>query len=643
MKILIAINSLVQGGAQKFTVELAKELTNSGHKVTLLTFYPVDTDFFEVPKDVEIIRFIHPFHDKGRKINYRLKRFGNIQLKLKRIMWRIQDLRDLRKILKESEQDVTIAIERYVGVLLGLIHHQSTPLIISERVHPDYHRIPAPFDWLTKFVYKRSNVYIHAQSFNIALDIKSKHTKLIAVIPNIVRAPIIKNHNKLLVDKKTAVCLGRFDFQKGYDLLIKAWAKIPSDTRNAWNLHIYGDNDQSPYKNLISEYNLEKSIKLHKATKNVQETLLNSDLFIMTSRYEGFPNSLAEAMALGVPSLVTDSPSAVRELTSNGKLAKLVGIGIDEISESLQELMLDEEARRNYGNLGKKIIEFYQPEVIANMWIEFIQFASESVVVRKNVYCPNCGNKSDAIDMKTRTQIMLELKKVWGIDFKDSNKMLQEVVIRYKCNSCGLSHFNSSPGAKDFYEACHASSNYERKDDWDYKKIVQKIDSNELTTIANILDIGSGFSKFINQIEDLRVKIDVVEIESHVLESMRNFVRKGFKSIEEVVGIYDLIMVSHFIEHISDLDDFLLKIRKLIRNGGYLAITVPDAEFNEELDSVLDWPPHHTYRFSKETLRKILEKNGFKFVETLIKITDVPKSNFDFCSIFRFDADQEYI
>jgi GalNAc-alpha-(1->4)-GalNAc-alpha-(1->3)-diNAcBac-PP-undecaprenol alpha-1,4-N-acetyl-D-galactosaminyltransferase len=370
----------VQGGAQRFTIELITELQNQGLKIRLITFYPPDTDFFDLPPGVEVIRLIYPFHDNGRVPSTLLNFLGPYRLRVSRIYWRMLDLHKLRALLKDEESSLTLSIERYVGVLVGLVHPNSRPMVVSERVHPDYHEIPFPFNLLVHFVYRKKNIHIHAQSASIAEAIKKRHNKDSFVIPNAVLSPKTGSSRVSKVEKKTkrVISVGRYANQKGFDLLIKAWSKLPSELRSYWKLEIYGDGERKPYEELVKFLDIEESVRLNPASHNVADEIEKSSIFVLASRYEGFPNALAEAMALGVACIATDCPSAVRDLTLKGKLAQLCSIDENAISEALLQLMTNEDRQRELGIKAKTVIQCFSVNNVTAKWISQFKFLADS-------------------------------------------------------------------------------------------------------------------------------------------------------------------------------------------------------------------------------------------------------------------------
>lgn len=637
MKFLIAINSLVQGGAQKFTVQLASELIHSGHEVTLLVFYPEETDFFKAPSGAKITRFIHPFHDNGRKPRLFFPVLRNLQFRLNRILWRLADLVSLRRLLSTQDYDLIIGVEKYTGVLLGTVVKKKSKLLISERVHPNYHSIQFPFNLLAKYVYRKKNVFVHAQGHDIARAIRTEHKCIVAVIPNFVISENIEKYNPLN-QNKTVLALGRFDNQKGFDLLIKSWKLLPEKYLNEWKLKIYGDNDPSPFQSIVESEGLIDSVELRGADLDTAKLFSNASIFVLSSRYEGFPNALAEAMSYGLPCIATDCPSAVRELTLNGSLANLTSANEYAISTAILELIEDEQMRLELSERAKLVNRYFNQSQIMPVWEqlfnEIVNSSNESVKSK----CQICGSrvtKRNICDLRLRNQIRNDLETYWDINIIASDLRLPSTIYRYKCNKCKISFFNSTAGDNLFYKACHKSSKYSRSENWDYVQVLDYLNSNVLFEGSRILDYGSGFSRFTDLIIDSRNILDIVEIDKDLLEAQSSIVRRGYIDLEFIEGKYSLIMISHYLEHVENPKEFIRSICHLLEPNGKFAITVPDANFNEDSDSVLDWPPHHTFRFTQFGLNNLMKNLGFELEKTLVKNEINDGSNFDFCSIYR--------
>jgi glycosyltransferase involved in cell wall biosynthesis len=129
----------------------------------------------------------------------------------------------------------------------------------------------------------------------------SKYNKNVFVIPNLLGEETKDIWN---AKSNTVKIFSRFTEQKGIDLAITAWSLLPKNFQEEYQLEIYGDGDRSRYSELVSKLNLDYCIKLNGPTKNMHQELSDCLLYVLPSRFEGFPNALAESMGFGIPAAV---------------------------------------------------------------------------------------------------------------------------------------------------------------------------------------------------------------------------------------------------------------------------------------------------------------------------------------------------
>ena len=134
-----------------------------------------------------------------------------------------------------------------------------------------------------------------------------------------------KSSDKSTLDKKRIISVGRLEPQKGFDLLIKAFSKVNKEDLKGYTFHIFGDGeDKEALLKLISNFKLKNFIFLEGISKNIQEEMYNSSMYIMTSRYEGFPMVLLEALSVGLPIISYNCPSGPAEIIENNDCGFLV-------------------------------------------------------------------------------------------------------------------------------------------------------------------------------------------------------------------------------------------------------------------------------------------------------------------------------
>ena len=171
------------------------------------------------------------------------------------------------------------------------------------------------------------------------------------------------------LSSKRVVSIGRYAYEKGNDLLLKAWS-IVEKTCQDWSLDIYGMGNRAPYEELMKKYKIDEArCHLHGSLSDVKEAYLNSSVFTLPSRFEGFGLVIIEAMACGVPVVAFDCENGPRNIISNNQDGILVKpFDIDAYAESLLRLMRDDNLRAQMGNRACESSKRYTIDTIALQW-----------------------------------------------------------------------------------------------------------------------------------------------------------------------------------------------------------------------------------------------------------------------------------
>lgn len=152
---------------------------------------------------------------------------------------------------------------------------------------------------------------------------------------------------------KTVISVGRLTFQKGFDLLVDAWGGLPAELRKEWKLLIVGDGEDKPLlEKKITELGIGDSVELVGATKAVFSYFEKASVYCLSSRFEGLPMVLLEALAFHLPIVAFNCDTGPEELIEDGQNGILVEAGnVNKMSQSLAALMEDDDLRgrmRNY-------------------------------------------------------------------------------------------------------------------------------------------------------------------------------------------------------------------------------------------------------------------------------------------------------
>lgn len=169
--------------------------------------------------------------------------------------------------------------------------------------------------------------------------------------------------------ERRVIAVGRYVYQKGFDLLLQAWSKIEKLYPD-WQLAIFGDGDRTPYEKQMKTFGVDaKRCHLNGPTPNIQQEYVNSSIFVFSSRFEGFGMVLVEAMACGLPVVSFDCPCGPKDIVRDGEDGLLVENGnIDLLASSLSRLMNDETLRQSMSKAGLKNVQRFNIEQIAEQW-----------------------------------------------------------------------------------------------------------------------------------------------------------------------------------------------------------------------------------------------------------------------------------
>ncbi|MFD2557054.1 glycosyltransferase family 4 protein [Sphingobacterium tabacisoli] len=366
MKIIYNIAGLYNaGGMERVLTNKANYLAGAGHQVIIVTTDQKSRNpYFDLNEAVEQIDL---------NINYdSIQRLGLVS---KVIAYRRKQRlhkSKLESVLKELKGDIVISMFDHDVSFLYKIKDGSKKLLeihFSRYKRVQYGRkgVWGIIDQLRS----KKDVYL-AQKYDrfIVLTEEDKHywgsLKNIEVIPN---ANSFSPKEVSNLDKKVAVAIGRLDYQKGFDDLIKIWAMVQPIFPD-WRLHIYGEGRlESDLQMLIERLNMKSAIQLNKPTKNIEEVYLGSSVYLMTSRYEGLPMALLEAQACGLPLLSYACKCGPRDIIEQGRNGYWVEQG-DQIKfgERLRELLNSDSLRREMGEAAKVMSMRFSEKVVMEHW-----------------------------------------------------------------------------------------------------------------------------------------------------------------------------------------------------------------------------------------------------------------------------------
>lgn len=353
MKVTLFIGSLYGGGAERVTCNLASYLVQHGHQAEILTMSETEKAY-ELDERVSVKTLLSLEERKNTVMNtfIRMPRF-----------WRY---------LKTSDTDAYIVMLPKTTIMLLMFRRLTkTKVIAAERVDPaSYSERIAKM--LKKYAKRADGWVFQTEDAQKWYGDSIKDCKAI-VIPNAVNPAFIRPHYEGK-KRKVIAGAGRLDVQKNFDLLIRAFAKIAPEFLE-YNLIIYGKgNEEQELKSLVESLGLQGRIEFPGNIQNIAEEMEKNTMFVLSSDFEGMPNALMEAMALGLPCISTDCPcGGPRYLIQDGVNGLLVPVGdTDEMAEAMRKVLSDSNLAENIGKEAMKIAEELFPEKIYGKWEKFV-------------------------------------------------------------------------------------------------------------------------------------------------------------------------------------------------------------------------------------------------------------------------------
>lgn len=361
MRITLVISTFDMGGAQRVMALMANYWVTHAHDVTLVSLSPQSQDWFELHHRVKRVplNLLSASAHLGQALAHNVQRVFHLRDALKR----------LRPDIVISFMDTTNVLTILASCGLGI------PVIISERNDPHRHAMGFAWDTLRSLLYRRANALV-IQSFKLrdwAGEIAGNDR--VHIIPNPINPELSDSVRKARHggNARTVVAMGRLVRQKGFDLLIEAFSRCIGE-HPEWSLVILGEGEErSTLESLIVAHGLQHRVRLAGQVPCPRHILERADLFVLSSRFEGFPNALLEAMACKLAVISTDCPSGPGDIIRDGIDGLLIpSEDVNALTKSMDRLMGDPVERQRLETNAVDVLERFSIVKIMTMWDELV-------------------------------------------------------------------------------------------------------------------------------------------------------------------------------------------------------------------------------------------------------------------------------
>lgn len=355
-RVALFINSLQKGGSERVMVNLAEDFLAKGYEVVLVTQYKKENEY-EISAGIKRV-YSEPEEERlqGGRIRNFLERF-----------------RTLRNIWKTYRPDVILS---FLGKnnLMAILTSAFLPVktAVSVRGEPTMEYEGKKLQMLTKWLFRYADGVVLQTSQ--ARDFFPKAVKKKAVIlPNPLN-PLFLRERYSGEKENVIAAAGRLDENKNHAMLIRAFSLIEKEFPEM-KLVIYGEGEsREKLLKLIGEKQLQEKVSLPGSVSDVAAHIKNVRIFTLTSNTEGMPNSVIEAMCLGLPVIATDCPcGGTAELIEDGKNGILVPVGDEKaLAEAMKKILLNPELEKRLGEEAFLIQDKMEPAKVCRLWEEYL-------------------------------------------------------------------------------------------------------------------------------------------------------------------------------------------------------------------------------------------------------------------------------
>lgn len=347
--VLFIIPSLSGGGAERVTINLANSLCG---KYNVSIAYYIDSEI-KYPTDPRV----NLVHFSGKHV----KLCGKIDLynRLRRFICGLRDVLSIWQLKRNLETDICVSMLDYPNMLNAL--SGGCRMIMSERNDPE--KKGRNYWQSENFCFRRADAVVF-QTEKVKRMFSAVIQQKGTVILNPVDIPVRASGHGV----QKIVTAGRLNKQKNHALLLCAFAEFRKD-HPGHELFIYGDGpEKESLKELAKKYGIEDRVHFEGYCTDIHERIKDAEFFVLTSDFEGLPNALMEAMAMGIPCISTACTGA-EELITDGKSGLLIPVGdMENLWKAMEKLSGSEELRKVLSMNAVTAAASFTSEKVAEKW-----------------------------------------------------------------------------------------------------------------------------------------------------------------------------------------------------------------------------------------------------------------------------------
>ena len=350
-RVALVLPGLRAGGTERVVATLANTMAQRGRPVTVVTFDGEDP-YYTLDPRITLHRLAIPLTGIARGT-------GALQV--------LRRVRALRRLLRRERPDVVLSFLTKTNVIsLVAARGSAIPVVVSERNNPERQIFNRVWRSAVATTYPGAAAFVTMTEGVVSCFPERQRPNATIIRNPVAPVPVASSRS----DGRTFVAVGRLDPQKGFDLLLEAFARVAKDIPD-WRLVIWGEGPLRPALEAQRDaLGLSREqVSLPGVSARPGEWIESADAFVLSSRFEGWPNALAEAIAAGLPIVAFACRFGTTDMIRDGVEGLLVPPeDVGELAAALKRMATDDALRQSLGAEAENFAKAHTPDAIADQW-----------------------------------------------------------------------------------------------------------------------------------------------------------------------------------------------------------------------------------------------------------------------------------